>query len=166
MGQKVHPGGLRVGVIHTWKSNWFTSKKEFAGALLEDVHIRDHIYGKLAHAGVRFCIADEGGGDGAANARNLPHHAAMAAAFGLDRDEALLAVTLYPARILGVGAQLGSIEVGKLADLQITDGDPLLVATHCEQVVLNGKLVPMESRQTRLFDKYDHRPRGAKARKR
>ena len=52
MGHKVHPGGLRVGIIHTWKSNWFTSNKEFAGALLEDVHIRDHIYGKLAHAGL------------------------------------------------------------------------------------------------------------------
>jgi small subunit ribosomal protein S3 len=52
MGHKVHPGGLRVGVIHTWKSNWFTSKKEFAGALMEDVNIRDHIYGKLAHAGL------------------------------------------------------------------------------------------------------------------
>jgi small subunit ribosomal protein S3 len=52
MGHKVHPGGLRVGVIHTWKSNWFTSKKEFAGALMEDVKIRDHIYGKLSHAGL------------------------------------------------------------------------------------------------------------------
>src|SRR5436189_3255572 len=52
MGHKVHPGGLRVGVIHTWKSNWFTSKKEFAGALMEDVNIRDHIYGKLSHAGL------------------------------------------------------------------------------------------------------------------
>ena len=51
MGQKVHPGGLRVGVIHDWKSNWYTSNKEFAGALLEDVKIREHIYGKLAHAG-------------------------------------------------------------------------------------------------------------------
>lgn len=121
---------------------------------------------KLARAGVRFCIADEGGGFAAANARNLPHHAAMAAAFGLDRDEALKAVTLYPAQILGVGDKLGSIEVGKLADLQITDGDPLLVATHCEQVILNGKLMPMESRQTRLFHKYDARPRGAKTRKR
>jgi small subunit ribosomal protein S3 len=52
MGQKVHPGGMRVGVIHDWKSNWYTSNKEFAGALLEDVKIREHIYGKLAHAGL------------------------------------------------------------------------------------------------------------------
>jgi small subunit ribosomal protein S3 len=52
VGQKVHPGGLRVGVIHDWKSNWYVSNKDFAGALLEDVKIRDHIYGKLAHAGL------------------------------------------------------------------------------------------------------------------
>src|SRR6187200_3355110 len=52
MGHKVHPGGLRVGVIHDWKSNWFAGNKEFAGALLEDVRIREHIYNKLAHAGL------------------------------------------------------------------------------------------------------------------
>src|SRR3954469_17931439 len=52
MGHKVHPGGLRVGVIHAWKSNWFTSNKEFAGYLDEDVKIREHIYGKLSHAGL------------------------------------------------------------------------------------------------------------------
>jgi small subunit ribosomal protein S3 len=52
MGQKVHPGGLRVGVIHDWKSNWYTGKKEFADYILEDVRIRDHIRGKLAHAGL------------------------------------------------------------------------------------------------------------------
>src|SRR3982750_4787623 len=52
MGQKVHPGGLRVGVIHDWKSNWMVGKKEFAGALLEDIKIREHILGKLAHAGL------------------------------------------------------------------------------------------------------------------
>jgi imidazolonepropionase-like amidohydrolase len=124
------------------------------------------VAGKLSRAGVRFCIADEGGGFAAANARNLPHHAAMAAAFGLDADEALKSVTLYPAQILGVGDRVGSIEVGKLADLQVTDGDPLLVATHCEQVLVNGRLMTMESRQTRLLQKYDGRPRGAKARPR
>jgi len=121
---------------------------------------------KLAKAGVRYCIADEGGGFAAANARNVPYQAAMAEAFGLDHDEALKSVTLYPAQILGAGDKIGSIEVGKLADLQVTDGDPLIIATHCEQVVVNGKVVPMESRQTRLFKKYDERPRGPHARKR
>ena len=52
MGQKVHPGGLRVGVIHDWKSNWMVSNKEFAGALLEDLKIRKHIIGELSHAGL------------------------------------------------------------------------------------------------------------------
>ena len=52
MGQKVHPGGLRVGVIHDWKSNWYAGRKGYAEALLEDVKIRDHIYRKLAHAGL------------------------------------------------------------------------------------------------------------------
>jgi small subunit ribosomal protein S3 len=52
VGHKVHPGGLRVGVIHTWKSNWFVSAKDFPDALMEDVKIRDHIYGKLSHAGL------------------------------------------------------------------------------------------------------------------
>jgi small subunit ribosomal protein S3 len=52
MGQKIHPGGLRVGVIQNWKSNWFAGPKEFSSWLIEDVQIRDHIYGKLAHAGL------------------------------------------------------------------------------------------------------------------
>src|SRR5437667_1825132 len=52
MGQKIHPGGLRVGVIHDWKSNWYTSAKEFPQYILEDVRIREHIYRKLAHAGL------------------------------------------------------------------------------------------------------------------
>ena len=51
MGQKVHPEVLRVGYIHDWKSTWF-NEKEFSDYLLEDVRIRDHITGKLAHAGL------------------------------------------------------------------------------------------------------------------
>ena len=47
MGQKVHPGGFRVGFIHDWKSNWFDGQKEFADYLLEDIQIREHIDGKL-----------------------------------------------------------------------------------------------------------------------
>ena len=52
MGQKVHPGGMRVGVIHDWKSNWYTGKKEFPGYLIEDIRIREHITNKLSHAGL------------------------------------------------------------------------------------------------------------------
>jgi small subunit ribosomal protein S3 len=52
VGQKVHPGGLRVGVIHDWKSNWYTGSKEFADYLAEDIRIREHIYKKLSHAGL------------------------------------------------------------------------------------------------------------------
>jgi small subunit ribosomal protein S3 len=52
VGQKIHPGGLRVGVIHDWKSNWYTGTKEFSAFLLEDLKIREHIYGKLEHAGL------------------------------------------------------------------------------------------------------------------
>jgi small subunit ribosomal protein S3 len=52
MGQKVHPGGLRVGIIHDWKSNWWTGKKELASYIQEDIRIREHINRKLSHAGL------------------------------------------------------------------------------------------------------------------
>jgi small subunit ribosomal protein S3 len=52
MGQKVHPGAMRIGVIHDWKSNWYTGKKEYPQYLIEDIRIRDHIQGKLGHAGI------------------------------------------------------------------------------------------------------------------
>jgi len=51
MGQKIHPEGFRVGYIHDWKSNWF-DERNFADLLLEDIAIRDHIEGKLSHAGL------------------------------------------------------------------------------------------------------------------
>jgi small subunit ribosomal protein S3 len=51
MGQKVHPEVLRVGYIHDWKSQWF-NEREFSDYLLEDIHIREHIEGKLSHAGL------------------------------------------------------------------------------------------------------------------
>ena len=118
---------------------------------------------RLQAAGVRYCISD--GGE-SANARNLPQHAAMATAFGLTRDQALRAVTLSVAEVLGVADRLGSIEPGKIADLVVGDGDPLEMTTHIEQVWIAGKPTSMENRQTRLFHKYDQRPRGPKARPR
>jgi imidazolonepropionase-like amidohydrolase len=119
---------------------------------------------RLREAGIRFCISN--GNSETMNARNLPYQAAMAAAYGLPKDEALKSVTLYPAQVLGVADRLGSIEVGKIADLQVTDGDPLEQTTQCLQVFINGRPIPMTSRQTALFKKYDARPRGPNARKR
>src|SRR5205823_3134947 len=67
---------------------------------------------KLHAAGVRFCIRT----GGSTGTRNLPYEAAMAVSYGLPPDEALKAVTLYPAQILGVDKELGTIETGKRAN--------------------------------------------------
>ena len=61
---------------------------------------------------------------------------------------------------------MGSIETGKSADLIVTDGDPLELSTRVEQVYIAGRAISMESRHTRLFKKYDAKPRGEKARPR
>jgi imidazolonepropionase-like amidohydrolase len=107
---------------------------------------------RLAAAGVRYCIA--GGGRDSTNERNLPFEAAHARAFGLSDDEALKAVTLYPAQILGIADRLGSLEVGKLANLFVADGDPLEPTTRIERVLIQGREVELSDRQTKLRDKY------------
>jgi imidazolonepropionase-like amidohydrolase len=163
-----------VGGDDAWRVADEIKRRDIAvicGATLELPARRDEPYddamalpGKLAAAGVRFCISDGGGPFTAPNARNLPYHASMAAAYGLPKEEALKGVALYPAQILGVADKLGSLEPGKIADVIVTNGDPLEIATTVEQVYIAGKAVSMETRQTRLFHKYDERPRGAKAR--
>ncbi len=116
----------------------------------------------LHEAGVQFAIGDSRRGRGAANARNLPFHAAMAAAFGLPKDIALRSVTLSSAEILGVDERLGSIEVGKDATFMVTDGDPLEIMTHIERVWVGGQEVDLEAdHQRRLYRKYQNRPRPA-----
>jgi imidazolonepropionase-like amidohydrolase len=94
---------------------------------------------KLAEAGVRFAIADTGSGRDIANARNLPFQAGTAAAHGLDKRDALKSVTLWPAEILGVGDQLGSIEVGKRASLFAATGDALEPMSRIERVWIDGE---------------------------
>ncbi len=110
--------------------------------------------GKLHEAGVLFCIATGGGGFGSAHERNLPYHSAMAAAYGLPEKEALKAVTLYPAQILGVADRLGSLEKGKDATLIVTDGDPLEIMTHVEMSFIQGRKIDLSSRHTQLYEKY------------
>ena len=109
---------------------------------------------RLYEAGVPFCIATRGGSFDAAHIRNLPYHAAMASSFGLPKEEALRAVTIYPAQILGVGDRVGSLEAGKDATLIVTDGDPLEITTNVEMEFIRGRQVDLTSRHTMLYDKY------------
>jgi imidazolonepropionase-like amidohydrolase len=95
-----------------------------------------------------------------ANVRWLPEHAAKAAAFGLPKDVALESVTLTPARILGLGDEIGSIEAGKRADLIVTDGDPLQLTTSVERAWIAGREVSLESKHVELWKQFRDRPGG------
>jgi imidazolonepropionase-like amidohydrolase len=109
---------------------------------------------KLHRAGVTFCISS---GSSGASVRELPFHAGMAASFGLPPDEALKATTIYPARIIGVGDKLGTIEVGKIANLVVADGDMLEARTHVRHLFIDGRLVPLVSRHTQLYEQFKDR---------
>jgi imidazolonepropionase-like amidohydrolase len=110
---------------------------------------------RLHEAGVKFCIRS----GGTTNTRNLPYEAAMAASYGLPVEEALKAVTLYPAEILGVADQLGSIEPGKRANLVLTNGDLLQASTQVLAVIIDGKPLEPTSKHTRLYERYRERLR-------
>jgi imidazolonepropionase-like amidohydrolase len=109
--------------------------------------------GILAGAGVKIAF----GTNDVANVRNLPYHAARSVAYGLSADDAMRALTLNAAEILGVGDQMGSIEVGKRADLIVTDGDPMQIITHVDRAFINGVEVPLGSKHTDLFKKFRNR---------
>lgn len=109
---------------------------------------------KLQQAGVRFAIST--GNDGA-EVRDLPYHAGLAGAYGLSKDEALKSVTLYPAQILGIADRLGSIEAGKIANVVVTDGDLLEPRTNVKYLFINGRLLPLTSRHTELYEQFKDR---------
>jgi imidazolonepropionase-like amidohydrolase len=75
----------------------------------------------------------------------------------LSKDEALKSVTLYPAQILGLGNQLGSIEQGKIANIVVTDGDILEPRTNIKHLFINGRMLPLTSRHTELFESFKDR---------
>ena len=106
--------------------------------------------GELYKRGVKIAFASYD----AHAVRNLPYAAGYATAFGLPHDEALKAITLNPAEIWGVADQLGSLDVGKTANVVVADGDPLDVKTDVKRIFIAGRQVPMTSRQTALRDRY------------
>jgi len=110
--------------------------------------------GKLHAAGVKIAFATFN----SAYSRSLPYEAAQAIPFGLPREAALRAVTINPAEILGIADRLGSIEVGKIANLIVTDGDPLEIRTQIRHVIINGKEADLRNRHLDLYEKYRSRP--------
>jgi imidazolonepropionase-like amidohydrolase len=108
----------------------------------------------LHEAGVTVAFSERA----SSSARNLPYSAAQAVAFGLSEAEALKALTLNPARMLGVGDRLGSIESGKEASLFAVDGGILDIRSEVRRMWIAGREVDLGSRHTRLYERYRSRP--------
>ncbi len=105
---------------------------------------------KMLEAGVKVALRT----GSSENVRNLPFHAGFAAAYGMGIDEALKAVSIYPAEIFKVDDQLGSLEIGKNATLFIADGDPFEPKTQILQVYIDGYKIPMTNRHIRLYQEF------------
>lgn len=112
---------------------------------------------ELARAGVKFAIASFDN----SFARRLGQNAAAAVAYGLPYDEALKAVTLYPAQIFGLSKELGTLELGKLANVIVTTGDPLELTTDVRYLFIHGQLTSLENKHHQLYEKYLNRPKPA-----
>ena len=107
----------------------------------------------LADAGVRIAFRS----NESASARDLPYHAAMAVAYGLPEDRALRALTAGAAEILGLDSEAGTLTPGKRADVIVTDGSPLQITTQVRAVYIGGRDVGLETRHTRLYERYRQR---------
>jgi imidazolonepropionase-like amidohydrolase len=106
--------------------------------------------GILSAAGVKIAF---GSFDGSFS-RRIPYYAGSAVPYGLPHDEALRAVTIYPAQILGIEDQFGTIEPGKIANLIVTTGDPLDIPTEVRYLFIKGKLIDTDNKQRQLYEKY------------
>ena len=116
----------------------------------------------LRKAGATVAISMGTGSFATSNVRNLPYAAAQSIAFGMPEAEALKALTLIPAKLLGVGDRLGSIEKGKEATFIAVDGDIFDIRANVQRMWIAGKEVSLESRHTRLYEKYKARPKTGK----
>jgi imidazolonepropionase-like amidohydrolase len=120
----------------------------------ERYDLPQEVPGALAKAGVQFAFATFD----SAEVRDLPYQAAMAVAYGtLSKEDALKAITLWPAQIWGVADRVGSIEVGKYANLVVTTGDPLEPRTDVKYVFIEGRSIPLESHQHELYEQFTNR---------
>lgn len=109
---------------------------------------------ELAAAGIKFAFASFD----TEFMRRVGSQAGIAAGYGLPREEALKAVTLYPAQIFGLADQLGTIEPGKVANLIVTNGDPLEIRTEVRYLFIRGQLTSTDNRHQQLYEEYRKRP--------
>jgi imidazolonepropionase-like amidohydrolase len=114
---------------------------------------------RLNEAGVRIAFYNPQGGT-THNLRLLPQLAGNAVANGLPYDAAIAALTINPAAMYGLQTRLGSLEVGKAADVVIWDGDPLELSTRPIGVFIDGRAMSLENRQTKMRDRYKNLSRG------
>lgn len=122
-----------------------------------DIHYRTPEI--LREAGVKVALSLQDGVDAASLTKNLPYCASQAVAYGLPAEEALKAMTLYPAQIMGVDDRLGAIEPGKTATLFACTGDIMDLRANVTHLWMAGHEVSLGNRHTRLYDKYRNRPK-------
>ena len=99
-------------------------------------------------------IANGSGGEEVFNVRNLKYDAGVAVAFGMSWDDALRAITLTPAEVMGVANRIGSLQAGRDANIVVWSGDPFEFATRVEHVFIRGREVAQPSRQDELMQRY------------
>jgi imidazolonepropionase-like amidohydrolase len=118
----------------------------------------------LRAAGVEVVIVGDGGGLGEDNynARNVRYEAGNAVAYGMKWDDALRAVTLAPAEVLGVADRVGSLQIGREADVVVWSGDPFEFASVAEHVYVRGVENNAPTRQQMLIERYMTKPAGYK----
>jgi imidazolonepropionase-like amidohydrolase len=155
--------GLKLiiaGGAEAWKAAALLKEKN-VGVLYDGVHAlplrREDDYDLpfttpeiLRRAGVKFAIVS----GSSADSRNLPYRAAQAAAYGLEREDALRSITQWPAELLGISGSVGTLEPGKVANVLISRGDPLDIRSEIKYVFVAGKLVPMQTHTHDLYKEF------------
>jgi imidazolonepropionase-like amidohydrolase len=111
--------------------------------------------GVLQKAGVQIAWAT----GGASSARDMPYDVGLAEAYGFDPEEALKSITINPARMFGVDKQYGSIEVGKVANVIVTTGDPIDIRSQIKEVFVKGRRMAFDDRHTKFYEQYRARPK-------
>lgn len=107
----------------------------------------------LTEAGVKIAFST----GGVSGVRHVPFHAQLAVGYGLPKDVAHRALTIWPAEMFGVDGMIGTIEEGKVANLFVTSGDPLDIRSVVSEVFVEGRLLPFDDRHSQLYEKYDSR---------